>query len=396
MIKAGFIVRNKFQIRQFDALAGEYPASDYLLYNRKGLEQEFSSEDLVSFQRPVRLIDRRNIAVIASAYDVIFFQTVFPGIELINETPLVSVQYGLAKERHNYGEWRALADLNLMYGKYSADAVSHFGPSVAVGNLKFCGWDYRVTSAQKGEAKRKLGLEPEKPSVLYMPTYGQLGSFEELVGPLAGLSQRYEIMIKGHHNDEKAGPIWMQKASELKHKYLFSGGYDQRMLLEAADVVVSDFSGAVFDAVYARIPVVLYQSRAAERVGTQKFDLSTLEFRERHRIGRVCTDVADLDAAINDVVAEPEFFLEKVGGLRDDLFVDVVATDAVTQATAKVRDLLSGRIPRLSKPQTIVRETIQRLLSVEREMQTLRKARQSFWRRRFADLGALFSALNGA
>jgi hypothetical protein len=152
----------------------------------------------------------------------------------------------------------------------------------------------------------------------------------------------------------------------------------------------------VFDAVYARIPVVLYQSRAAERVGTQKFDLSTLEFRERHRIGRVCTDVTDLDAAINDVVTEPEFFLEKVGGLRDDLFVDVVATDAVTQATAKVQDLLGGRIPRLSKPQTIVRETIQRLLSVEREMQTLRKARQSFWRRRFADLGALFSALNGA
>lgn len=368
MIKAGFIVRNKFQIQQFETLAASYANSEFLLYARKGLQHEFSADELAGFRRPVKLIRRDNISKMASNYDVVFFQTVLPGIELIDGTPLVSVQYGLAKERHNYGEWRALADLNLMYGRYSADAVSHFGPAVAVGNLKFCGWDYRLTAAQKCEAKRKLGLDTDRASILYMPTYGALGSFEELVKPLADLSRRYSVMVKGHHNDEMSGPEWMQKARQYGLKHLFPGGHDQRKLLEAADVVVSDFSGAVFDAIYAKIPVVLYQSRAEERIGTQRFDLSSLEYRERERLGRVCTVIDDFAEAIDEVLAHPEIYVEKAADLRQELFVDVSASDAVLIAKQRVEDLLAGRIPRLSKPQAFVREALKRLLDAEREL----------------------------
>lgn len=373
MIKAGFIVRNKFQIRHFDALANSFSGSEYLLYNRKGLEQEFSPDEFMSFRLPVKLIHRSDIVDVASGYDVVFFQTVFPGIELIDQTPLVSVQYGLAKERHNYGEWRALADLNLMYGEYSASAVSHYGPSVAVGNLKFCGWDYRLTPSQKEEAKRYLGLDSERPVALYMPTYGELGSFDELVEPLARLSDHYQILIKGHHNDEKSGLLWMSKAKRLGHKHLYSGGHDQVELLKAADVVVSDFSGAAFDAVYAKIPVVLYQGRAEERVGTQKFDLSSLEYRERDRIGRVCNDPRDLGAALDEIVSTPLRFLDAVADLRESLFVDVSSPDAALSAKSSVEKLLAGGFPSRSKPQAYVRETIQRLLQIERELKKLQR-----------------------
>lgn len=372
MIKAGFIVRNKFQIGHFDALANSFSGSEYLLYDRKGITQEFSQDELMSFGLPVKLINRSDIVDVASRYDVLFFQTVFPGIEVIDRTPLVSVQYGLAKERHNYGEWRALADLNLMYGAYSVSAVSHYGPSVAVGNLKFCGWDYRLTPAQKEEAKRNLGLDSERPVVLYMPTYGELGSFDELVEPLARLRGDYQILIKGHHNDEKSGLHWMSKARGLGHKDLFSGGHDQVELLKAADVVVSDFSGAAFDAVYAKIPVVLYQGRAEEKVGTQKFDLSSLEYRERDRIGRVCNDVRDLSAALDEIVSTPTRFLDAVADLRESWFVDVSSPDSVLSAKSSVEKLLASGFPSRSKPQAYVRETVQRLLQVERELKLRR------------------------
>lgn len=365
MIRAGFVVRNKFQISQFDALAAVYPGAEYLLCSRKGLSQEFSKEYLNSLALPLRLIDRRNTARVATEYDVLFFQTVFPGIESIERTPLVSVQYGLAKERHNYGEWRSLADLNLMFGAYSVAAVSHFAPSYAVGNLKFCGWNYHLTHAQKATAKSRLGLERSKPSILYMPTYGALGSFDELVAPLATLSKEYEILIKGHHNDEKAGAIWMKRAKSAGHKYLFSGGHDQRLLLEAADMVISDFSGAIFDAVYAKLPVLIYQNGAESRVGIQKFELSSLEFRERHAIGKVCTEATDLPIAIEATLNGSVDYIERAADLRNQLFVDVSAKRSILEAKNKVDDLLSGRVPCLSKPQTYVRDAVKKLLLLE-------------------------------
>lgn len=377
MIRAGFVVRNKFQIRQFDTLAAAYPGADYLLCERMGLGREFSKADLEGLALPVRLINRRKAGRVAADYDVLFFQTVFPGIETIGKTPLVSVQYGLAKERHNYGEWRSLADLNLMYGPYSAAAVSHFAPSHAVGNPKFYGWGYRLTAEQKLTAKRRLGLETAKPVILYMPTYGALGSFGELAAPLAALGRDYEILIKGHHNDERTGKAWMRKARTAGHRHLFSGGHDQRLLLEAADMVISDFSGAIFDAVYAELPVLLYQDDAAGRIGIQKFDLSSLEFRERQTIGEVCTRPADLAAAIEKVLNDRQHYVDRVAGLREQLFVDVSAADAVRQATGKVDDLLNGRLPALSTPQLYVRETVQRLLCAERT--SLKKPLQAWW-----------------
>jgi CDP-glycerol glycerophosphotransferase (TagB/SpsB family) len=193
-----------------------------------------------------------------------------------------------------------------------------------------------------------------------------------LVEPLAQLSDDYQIVIKGHHNDEMSGLQWMTKAEAFGHKHLFSGGYDQVKLLEAADAVISDFSGAAFDAVYARIPVVLYQGRAEEKVGTQKFDLSSLEYRERDRIGRVCNNADDLGCALKEIVLAPNKFLDSVADLRDNLFVDVSSPDSVALAKSSVEKLLAGGFPARSKPQAYVRETIQRLLQIERELKLQR------------------------
>lgn len=374
MTKAAFIVRNKFQLRQFDALADAFPGSDFLLYDRRGLHLEFSPDELEHQKLPVKLFKRPNISEQTGQYDVIFFQTLFPGIELLSEPPLVSVQYGLAKERHNYGEWRALADLNLMYGDYSVRQVAHFSPAVAVGNLKFCGWRYRLSQTEKQQAKLKLQLNPEKPVLLYMPTYGELGSFHELIEPLAKLNERYQVVIKGHHNDEMSGPKWMDIARALGVSSLYSGGADQRLLLEASDLVISDFSGAVFDAIYAEIPVILFQTRAEDRVGRQKFDLTSLEYRERERLGRVCQSVGELERAVEQVLASPTEYVARSAELRSELFVDVSdADDASMRVKDVVSRVISGDFPHVTKPQTFVRESIVRLLYAEQELRRARR-----------------------
>lgn len=372
MTKVGFIVRNKFMVQQYGPLVSAYPDSQFLLVNRKGLETEFKAEDLQALARPVQLFDRSSAQRVASDFDLLFFQTAFPGIESIEGPRLVSVQYGLAKERHNYGAWRSLSDLNLMFGQYSADAVDHYSPSYAVGNLKFCGWDWRSLPARKDAARGELGIANKKPCILYMPTYGALGSFSEVIDVLSRLRDEMNVLVKLHHNDQLGGADLHARARSAGFDRIFDGGADQRQLLDAADVVVSDFSGAIFDAVYARIPVVLFQKDADRKVGEQKFDLSSIEFRCRAALGETCADAQLLPLVIRGVLDNPAENTNRAAELRDRLMADVSAPNAIDAALLKVEELLAGKLPQLTVPQMAVRETVRELLRARYQQRTNR------------------------
>lgn len=368
-IKVAFLVKNKFQIAQFHNLASSYPGAVYLLVNRRSLKDEFTAEDFRRSGSAIRLVNQRSVPSVAAEFDVVFFQTVFPSIQDVT-VPLVSLQYGLAKERHNYGEWRSLADLNLMYGRYSSEIVSHFSPGYAVGNAKFATWRHRqfLTAENKAEAKRLIGLDPNRPVALYMPTYGELGSFDQLAKPLAGLTRDIQVAIKIHHNNELTGKKWVENARKIGHGHLFHGDEDQTKLLAAADVVVSDFSGAIFDGIYAELPVVLFQPKVDEKVGIQKFDLSSLEFRRRHELGLVVEHADDIGTAIKSAYEDRDSVVERAAAIRDELFVDASTTDVIANMNSLVDDMLAGRLPRLTDQQLHVRQGVKRLLSAEQKL----------------------------
>lgn len=392
-VKPCFIVKNKFQIVQFAPLAEAYPDARYLLIDRKTLRNEFTRQDIASSRIPITVVDRETVVKATDGFDVVFFQTVFPGIERLTR-PLVSVQYGLAKERHNYGEWRALADMNLMFGPYSARKVEHFSPSHGVGNIKFSGWNPVISKEARLSAKASIGADPCKPLALYMPTYGELGSFGQLAAPLAGLLGTCDVAIKMHHNDERAGYGWMAEAQKHGFRLLFSGDADQKRLLAAADVVVSDFSGAIFDAIYAHVPVVLFQENPAQKIGIQKFDLSSIEFSRRSELGITCERPEDIGAAIQAAMDSSAAALNRIRSVRKELFAEGV--DSVKRSTDLVEALLRGDLPGLTTPQLYVRETVQALLSCEaarrggalsrlwekRVLQTLARARRGLAARR--------------
>jgi len=354
-------------VHQYGPLVSSYPDSEILLVDRKDLAREFAAKDIQDLGRPVRVFNRSTAQRVASDFGLLFFQTVFPGLESIEGPRLVSVQYGLAKERHNYGAWRSLADLNLMFGQYSADAVAHYSPSYAVGNLKFCGWDWKPSHERKQAARARLGISDTKPCILYMPTYGALGSFAEMIDVIAGMKGNMHFLIKVHHNDQIGDADLCAQARSLGFDKVFSGEADQRALLEAADLVVSDFSGAIFDAVYARIPVVLFQKDAHRKVGEQKFDLNSVEFRYRETLGTTCSDAQDLPRIIQNVLACPDESLRRVADLREQLMVDVGAPNAIKMVCEKIDALLADRLPQLTVPQLAVRETVRDLLRARYE-----------------------------
>jgi len=373
-MKVAFIVWNPFQLIQFEPLAKLCIDPTVVLIDKETNAKLFPPGMLKSKYWKTIFVKPAEIPLIDGTHDAIFFQSAFPNIEKIKTTKLVSLQYGLAKERHNYGEWRALADMNLMYGTYSTDKVSHYAPSYSVGNLKFDTWqEYLELYTDKAKLSRELDLDPTKKTLLYMPTWGELGSFDALVKPIANLQSRYNVILKMHHNNDAKVPEWLVTAKKENIKHIYDGSADQLKLLCASDLIISDFSGAIFDGMFANKPILLYQENSNDKIGVQKFDLESLEFARRNEIGYVCEDADDFERSVDYALAHSAELVEQAKSLRSELFSQPMGKTSAQASIDYVKSLIENRIPSLTQAQLYVRDTVQRLRTIEPKYNRLNK-----------------------
>jgi hypothetical protein len=381
VMKIGFIVWNPFQVVQFENTIRVFVGAVLIIIDNGDNLHLFNKSWLRLLGMKIEYVRRGNLPYIDDVYDAIFFQSPFPSMEKLLKTRLISLQYGLAKERHNYGEWRSLADMNLMYGRYSVNRVKHFSPSYAVGNPKFDKWEQINTQKKRQSSIEKFGLDKNKNTILYMPTWGDLGSFPELKKKLASLIGVYNIIVKMHHNNDSRYPEWKADAIGLGLKWIFDGGADQLELLSVADVVVSDFSGAIFDATFARVPVLLFQTDVENKGGIQKFEVSSLEFFRRDEIGIVCVDLSTFEDLLKETINRSSLMIKTVEPLRSELYIklDKLETSCMRIRT-QVEKLIRGEIPPLTQSQRYVRETVQALRIANQSLKlTQRKLDKKSW-----------------
>lgn len=243
-----FLITNKYQIHHFAPIARALRGDPHFVIEIRdddfGVSEPFVREHVPDAQ--VEWIHKRDLHLLDGRYTAIVCQTpVLPQV-FLRETLVVAQQYSLAKERYQFGVWRSLADLNLMFGEYSVDQVGGFANARAVGNPMF---DRLFESV---EPKSVVPPAPHEGllRVLYLPTYGSLTSLNTMVERLRGTDTH--ITIKFHHMaksaERDAVPTeWSTAGSEI----------DPIELLRDADVVITDYSGAAFDAAYARRPLLL-------------------------------------------------------------------------------------------------------------------------------------------
>lgn len=364
-LKTAFVVWNAFQVVQFANLYKAFPSAAFIVVEQPYNENFFSDPFIKESGFSYKWMKKNEIRQMDGIFDVIFFQAPFPGIETFSLSRLVSLQYGLAKERHNYGEWRSLADLNLMYGEYSVKKVEHFSPSEAVGNPKFEGFDRaNAVEVRKRFADRWSSYNPDRPTVLFMPTWGELSSFTTVIPVLGNLQKEMNVIVKIHHNEgKKADQTWQVFARGHGIDLLFDGSADQQELLLVSDLAVSDFSGAIFDAVFAKIPVVLVQIGVESLQGKQKFDLETLEYVRRTEIGLVCNDTTEIEVGIRSVMTSSAEYVSRAAALRKELFADEeLVPSSVNRIVELTLELVCGNIPQLSQPQKYVRSAVKDLI----------------------------------
>lgn len=373
-MKVGFIVWNPFQLIQFESVALLIEKPTVFIIDKGNNLKLFSKNHLRSNIWKIEVIKPNEIPIIDGIYDILLFQSPFPNIEKLKQSKLVSMQYGLAKERHNYGEWRSLADMNLMYGNYSSEKVSHYSPAYPVGNPKFDNWElYKKYALNKSKLYKELNLNLDKKTILYMPTWGDLGSFDELLDEISDLQSEYNIILKMHHNNDAKSPEWIKSAKEASLKHIYDGSADQLKLISASDLIISDFSGAIFDGLYAGKPILLFQSGVENKVGLQKFDFDSLEFSRRDEIGHVCMNIADFKCAVAYCLSNPDKIVDNYNKIRSELFYSERNLNASQLCVDYINKLHNNSIPELTLPQQYVRQTVKSLRSLNDKINRLEK-----------------------
>ena len=99
----------------------------------------------------------------------------------------------------------------------------------------------------------------DKPVLLYLPTYGEFGSIIDSPEGIKKLKKKYKVITKLHH-----GTNYFNYEEEKRKilKELFDECYcsdvSLKKLLETSDVVLTDNSGSIFDALYNNVPVAIF------------------------------------------------------------------------------------------------------------------------------------------
>lgn len=261
----------------------------------------------------------------------------FAGMEQLHETKCIGLQYSMAKDRYVNGPWRAMFDLTMTYGRYSAERIAHFCPTAMVGNPRFHRWF--ADASNRSFARLDISLDRSRPTLLYLPTWGEFSSVDLFMETVIGLSRAYNVIIKVHHKTDTHEARRKEAIASQRAVHYFGAMDDLLPLLELADVVMSDYSGAIFDAIYVRKPVVLLQSDPATVIG-KKFGFESIEYARRDEIGPVVSSPDDLESTLASVVSGKADFRSRNERLRSEVFEYDRDTGGV--AAQVIKDFLSS------------------------------------------------------
>ena len=170
------------------------------------------------------------------------------------ERKKVRMAYGSGKELTMLRPSGGIYDLTLAYGERDSKSFSLYSKTVIVGNPKFDDWfsgNFEKQLLRDIENK----IDRSKKTVLYLPTHSDLCSIPELLPELNKISSDYNIIIKLHYFNIVDTPEIVNEFKKGKF-ILYGDETDLLPLLYVADMVLSDNSSAIFDAMLADKPVL--------------------------------------------------------------------------------------------------------------------------------------------
>jgi CDP-glycerol glycerophosphotransferase (TagB/SpsB family) len=291
----------------------------------------------------------------------------------------VRVFYGAAKDLWGFALWNAHYDLICTPGPYFTDTLNdlygRFGTKVvSTGEPKLDD----LATLTKESARGVLGIETNLPVILVASTWGRASALDRIAPSLISLSDRYAFVVKAHHRTSNFDSDAMGVFDSTNVRVI-----DQRtpvpVAIAAADAMISDGSGAIFDAVRADKPLVVvdifgtpdddffietgfYGQRQEKLAGTTTYAASTDQRikREGQRVGPVVDAATQLIMperiadALEEAITDRESYASARETLIQSHFVPIDGRAAERVAT-EIRNLSAAHSTQPSKYSNLFR-----------------------------------------
>jgi uncharacterized small protein (DUF1192 family) len=200
---------------------------------------------------------------------------------------VVRYQYGIGKPSYNFDVWSFNFDYILCQSSYDYNALSQYTQVELVGNSKFL------------ESKGSPSLS-QRPILLYMPTYGESSSIDQWYSFISSLSSKYEVYIKLHHMTSYFETDRLKKISQLfDSDHILTHADLLADVFKNVDIVITDGSGSIFDALQYHIPVILIDSDFENNEDPNAFSLEQKLIQQK-RIALLCEpDISHIDQFVS-------------------------------------------------------------------------------------------------
>lgn len=274
----------------------------------------------------------------------------------------VLVGYGVAKDLATFGPWVAQFDLSLVEGPRTHAYHQLLTEAHAVGVSKFDDW---FTNSPDGTLLDRTNerLDHTKRTILYLPTHSGLSSLYAFGEAVQALKTDYNVLIKFHHHNKLIERPIVERLSQDQGLFLFDERDDILPLFALADVVISDSSSAMLEAVLVDKALVILDVASDEALikkhvkgeefnsfwysGGATYD-GSIEQQVKEpaqAVGVVIKDERELPRAVADALENHGCFQQNREQLRKKLFSHTDGT-AGERSAVLIRGLLSREKPR--------------------------------------------------
>ena len=185
------------------------------------------------------------------------------------------------------------------------------GPIYKTG-IPRCDELFSIKTGSIEKTKNKLGLDSHAKIILYAPTFRKTGDInldgiEGFINDLKENDNNYVLLVRFH-------PISKQRIEETEDIKDATNYPNMQELINAADILVTDYSGSMFDAAISHKKCVLFTPDYEEYLKKERelyFNLDELPFENTHTLDELKKAIINLNES--EINKKIDAFLKRIG-----------------------------------------------------------------------------------
>ncbi len=271
--KIAFFVWDSHQYYNYKNIAAYLPEAEYVVCDT--WHSDIGARGTAHIEEIIGILEKNGChwRVLTELNDTIFIEKFLEKYDILASTlmmaPLTSISSkewffkkktvrildGCSKGLATFAPWSSYFDIVFAYGPYTEEYLNLINTTYTIGNHKFDDW-FSGAVNQKEIEHIKTKLDPNKKTILYLPTHSGLSSLYDFAGAVDLLGEKYNVLAKLHRHSglsEKEAYVPL-----LNGKVFIFGSKDDLLpLLAASDLVISDSSSVSLEVLLVNKPMVI-------------------------------------------------------------------------------------------------------------------------------------------